>query len=247
MQRYFLATTAQIGDTVELPADVSHHLIDVMRAQVGSQIEVVLANQQAYLATITTVKPAQVTLNEALDSDSELPVNVILVCGLPKTKEKPELIVQKATELGAHQIVFFAAERSVSRWTAEKVTKKLARLQKIANGAAEQSHRQVQPSVHYVKKLTDVLDQFPAQHRLVAWEESAKQGETSALVRELQATQPGETILAIFGPEGGLSETEINQLTAQEVVPAGLGPRILRTETAPLYFMSAVSVWLELN
>lgn len=236
-----------MGETVALPADVSHHLVDVMRSQVGTKIEVVLANQQAYLATLATTTPATVTLTEGLASDSELPVNVTLVCGLPKTKEKPELIVQKATELGAHQIVFFAAERSVSRWTNEKVAKKLARLQKIANGAAEQSHRQVQPTVHYVKKLTDVLTQFPAQHRLVAWEESAKQGETSALARELQATKPGETVLAIFGPEGGLSTAEIEQLTAQQVVPAGLGPRILRTETAPLYFMSAVSFWLELN
>src|SRR3712207_4329343 len=198
MQRYFLGELASLGETLTLPTELSHHLIDVMRAKVGSQIEVVLADQKAYLATVTTTNPAAIIVNELLVSDSELPVNVILACGLPKTKDKPELIVQKATELGAHEIIFFAAERSVSRWTPEKVSKKLARLQKIANGAAEQSHRHIQPSVHYVKNLADVLTQFPAQHRLVAWEESAKQGETSALARELQATQLGETVLAIF-------------------------------------------------
>ena len=156
------------------------------------------------------------------------------------------MIVQKATELGAHQIVFFEAQRSVSHWTNGKEVKKLARLQKIANAAAEQAHRIVQPRVTYVKKLEDVFGQQDFDIRLVAWEESAKQGETKALVKNLQKAQAGQELLAIFGPEGGLAQQEIDQLATYQVEPVGLGPRILRTETAPLYLMSAISYQLEL-
>lgn len=80
----------------------------------------------------------------------------------------------------------------------------------------------------------------------MAWEESAKQGETKALVKNLQKAQAGQELLAIFGPEGGLTQQEIDQLATYQVEPVGLGPRILRTETAPLYLMSAISYQLEL-
>ena len=81
----------------------------------------------------------------------------------------------------------------------------------------------------------------PAPIRLVAWEESAKQGETSALAQVLTKLTAGEQVVAIFGPEGGLTTGEVERMQAAGVVPVGLGPRILRTETAPLYFLSAVS------
>ena len=81
---------------------------------------------------------------------------------------------------------------------------------------------------------------------MVAWEESAKQGETSALSQHFQNLKTGDSILAIFGPEGGLTSDEVSQMNSTGVVSVGLGPRILRTETAPLYFMAAISYATEL-
>ena len=182
-----------------------------------TEIEVALNDQKVYLAKVVELNPATIELKADLGTDAELPVKVILACGLPKTKEKPELIVQKATEMGADRIVFFAAQRSISRWNPQKQAKKIERLQKIANAAAEQSHRNHQPEVVYAN-----------------------------LAKTLRQLRPGQKLLAIFGPEGGLSEAEIEQMQAQGVVPAGLGPRILRTETAPLYLLAAVSYQLEL-
>ena len=173
-------------------------------------------------------------------------MEVTLLCGLPKTKEKPEWIVQKATELGATTIAFFESERSISHWAANKRERKLTRLQKIADGAAEQSHRNYQPRVVYYENITAALTANPAPVRLVAWEESAKQGETSALAQALTKLTAGEQVVAIFGPEGGLTTGEVERMQAVGVVPVGLGPRILRTETAPLYFLSAVSYVCEL-
>lgn len=245
MQRYFIDQNAK-GDELELPKDVAHHLVTVLRAQVGSQIELVLADHQVYLATVTATEPARVKLLKPLNQNSELPIAVTLLCGLPKTKEKPELIVQKATELGANKIVFFESARSISHWATNKQTKKLARLQKIADGAAEQSHRNIQPQVAYCPDLTTALADNPADCRVVAWEESAKQGETSALYQQLSEMVPGQSLVAVFGPEGGLTDQEINQMQTAGVIPVGLGPRILRTETAPLYLLAAVSYAREL-
>ncbi|MGN1279574.1 MAG: 16S rRNA (uracil(1498)-N(3))-methyltransferase [Limosilactobacillus sp.] len=245
MQRYFIDQPAGPGE-ITLPKDVAHHLITVMRAQVGSQVEVVLGDRRVYLATVTMTSPARVKIVKDLDRDSELPLHVTLLCGLPKTKEKPELIVQKATELGADKIVFFESARSISHWAKQKQAKKLVRLQKIADGAAEQSHRNRQPEVAYSPDLLTALKDNPADRRVVAWEESAKQGETSALHQLLTQMAPGQSLVAVFGPEGGLTSQEIEQMQAADVVPVGLGPRILRTETAPLYFLAAVSYASEL-
>lgn len=246
MQRYFLPEQTATDTPLVLPATVAHHLVTVLRAQVGTAVEVVLADHQAYQAEVVALTPATITLTAPLTSQVELPVTVTLACGLPKTKEKPELIVQKGTELGAHHFIFFESERSVSHWDAKKVAKKLDRLQKIALGAAEQSHRTWLPTVEYRPNLAAVL-QEPADQRLVAWEESAKQGEAAALTQSLTSLQASQRILALFGPEGGLTSAEVAAMTAAGFQAVGLGPRILRTETAPLYFLAATSYQLELQ
>jgi 16S rRNA (uracil1498-N3)-methyltransferase len=246
VQRYFV-TDQLPNDKVELSADISHHLVDVMRAKVGDQIEIVCADHQVYLATIVNLAPTLVKVKQPLNSGAEMPVEVTIACGLPKTKEKPQLIVQKGTELGATRIIFFNCQRSISHWTMPRREKKLARLQKIANSAAEQSHRTTQPQVLYRESWQEVLNDFPADSAVVAWEESAKRGEASRLKSALASLKEGARVTAFFGPEGGLTSTEVEAMNAQGVLSVGLGPRILRTETAPLYFLSSVSYQTELN
>ncbi|MBB1096188.1 16S rRNA (uracil(1498)-N(3))-methyltransferase [Limosilactobacillus sp. BG-MG3-A] len=246
MQRYFVNVNP--ADEITLPSEAAHHLLKVMRAEVGTTVELVLADHCVYLATLSATEPtATLKIHQKLDANSELPVSVILACGLPKTKEKPELIVQKATELGADKIAFFDATRSISHWQGNKQKRKIERLQKIAESAAEQSHRNKIPQVEYSANLDQLLANYPATKRIVAWEESAKQGETSTLAQQFNALKPADSILAIFGPEGGLTENEIAKMNEAGVAAAGLGPRILRTETAPLYFMAAISYAMELS
>lgn len=246
MQRYFIASQPQ--KLVTLPSDAAHHLVKVMRATAGTAIEVVLADHRVYLAKLATITPAvTVKIIRQLPNDSELPVTAILACGVPKTKEKPELIVQKATELGVSKVVFFESARSISHWNDKKAERKISRLNKIAEAAAEQSHRNLLPTVEYCPNLKELLATYPATRRVVAWEESAKQGEVSALAQQFNQLAPGDSLLAIFGPEGGLTAQEVATMEEAGVVPAGLGPRILRTETAPLYFMAALSYALELS
>ena len=247
MKHYFVNIPVP-QNNFALPDDVGHHLVTVLRANVGTQFELVFNDHRCYVAELTTTTP-QVTAQvvRPLDKNPELPVRTAIACGIPKTKEKPELIVQKATELGVNEVIFFDSARSISHWQGKKRDRKLARLQKIANSAAEQSHRNIQPVIAYCPSLTELLAQHPATQRLVAWEESAKQGETSALVKTLRQAKPGDSLLAVFGPEGGLTSAEVATMADEGVIAVGLGPRILRTETAPLYFLSAVSVITELS
>lgn len=248
MQRYFLNQVDSDATMIALPADVVHHFVTVMRAQLGEEAEFVLNQAQLVRGKLARIegKEAWIEVVAHLPITSELPVKVVLACGVPKG-EKAQLVVQKATELGVHRLIFFDAERSVSKWHRERRAKKLDKLTKIAQGAAEQSHRVVVPEIDYQERLMDVVADVHAQHQIVAWEESAKQGEQAHLAQVLHQLQPGETLLAVIGPEGGLTETEVGQLAGAGVVAAGLGPRILRTETAPLYLLAAVSYYFELE
>lgn len=243
MQRYFLKTPVE--KTFELDADIQHHFVTVLRAVEGTQAEFVRPDHTVFIGAVSALTGESTTISwvNDVDVDVELPVEATIIAGLPKG-DKPELIVQKATELGVHHIIFVPTKWSVAKWNG-KEAKKIARLQKIADGAAEQAHRTVQPVISYANSLRELMAN-DYDVKIVAWEESAKQGEQAALVAAYQQLQPGQKIVAVFGPEGGLTPEEVGMLGENGYQAAALGPRILRTETAPLYWLSSLSFFLEL-
>ncbi|MBZ2404850.1 16S rRNA (uracil(1498)-N(3))-methyltransferase [Liquorilactobacillus hordei] len=252
MQRYFI-DKSKITNELILPTDIYHHAIRVMRMHVGSHFELVLETQKIALMRITQVKKdeAKAELIKWVEANVELPASVTIACALSKG-EKAEWIVQKGTELGANEFIFFAGEFSVTKWDLKKVTKKVDRLAKVALNAAQQSHRTKIPNVHYCSSL-DAIELPRFDYRLVAYEESAKEGEksnlfklTTSLKKQVEASLSSE-ILAVFGPEGGISAREVAYMNENAFVFAGLGPRIMRAETAPLYLLSALSFALELG
>jgi len=83
-------------------------------------------------------------------------------------------------------------------------------------------------------------------YKVAAFEEESRNGETSNFASTLQGMNRGESLLLVFGPEGGLSEEEVELLKEHDFTLCGLGPRILRTETAPLYTLAAISYHFEL-
>lgn len=249
MQRYFLtdSVTTTVGGQFNFTGDGVHHWLKVMRAQVGDEAEFVTANQQVVIGKLlnNTATDAQVEVVSVSTPQVELPLKVVIACGVSKG-DKTEQIVQRGTELGAAEFVFFDSQYAVAKWATSKRARKLGRLAKIAQAAAEQSHRTVVPTVSYQPDLQQLVAQVPYDAAVVAWEESAKQGESSQLVQTLNQMTAGQRLLAIFGPEGGLTATEVNALAQAGVVSAGLGPRIMRAETAPMYLLSAVSFSQEL-
>jgi 16S rRNA (uracil1498-N3)-methyltransferase len=248
VQRYFLQKPYVEGKMVTISGDDFHHIVRVMRMKEGDMIYVVFPDHtsaQAKIETITSddVEASVVKWETAL---KELPISVTIASGLPKG-DKLEWIFQKGTELGASRFIPFNADRSIVKWDEKKARKKLDRWEKIVKEAAEQSHRQQVPIVSSPLSLKDLLkDSTLYDFKLVAYEEEAKAGEKGNFYHTLHEIKEGQSILVVFGPEGGLSEKEIKELKEAGFLLCGLGPRILRTETAPLYVLSAISYQFEL-
>lgn len=248
MQRYFLENKNISGKTVTITGDDFHHITRVMRMEPGAEIMTVNEDGLAAITKISEITSDTVigTVIEWKNEEKELPINVAIASGLPKG-DKLEFIVQKGTELGANQFIPFIAARSVVKWDPKKANKKIERLQKIAKEAAEQSHRSVLPAVQDPKTVAQLIQYAESfDYKLIAFEEEAKRGETAQLTKVLTAAKNGQSILFVFGPEGGLTTEEVSKLTDAGFIACGLGPRILRTETAPLYALAAVSYHVEL-
>ena len=246
MQQYFVKGSPISPITIE-DKETSKHMFQVMRLKEGNKVTLVFEDGIKRLARVLDVETRQFELLEELAENVELPVQVTIASGFPKG-DKLEFITQKVTELGASQIWAFPADWSVDKWDGKKLGKKVEKLEKIALGAAEQSKRNLVPSITLFEKKSEFLaqlDQFDSI--VVAYEESAKEGESAALLQAVSDIEKGAKLLFIFGPEGGLSPAEIESFEAKRAVLAGLGPRILRAETAPLYALSALSVLLELE
>ncbi|MEG9297227.1 16S rRNA (uracil(1498)-N(3))-methyltransferase [Mangrovibacillus sp. Mu-81] len=248
MQRYFINDRYNDDQPVVITGEDYHHIIRVMRMKEDDHIFVVFTDNTSAVACIETISSDSVGVRVVKweTETKELPIKVAIASGLPKG-DKLELIFQKGTELGADRFIPFNADRSIVKWDEKKAKKKLDRWGKIVKEAAEQSHRNVVPSVTSpvsFKKLLTLSGQF--DYTLVAYEEEARSGEKGNFSKTLSSVKKGQSILVVFGPEGGLTEKEVELCKKEGFLVCGLGPRILRTETAPLYVLSAISYQLEL-
>lgn len=247
MQQIFIDQSLIGQSEIELSGQPYRHLIKALRFGPKSKFMIVDVKQKVYQATVTSVADkafqAQIKPKERLNT--ELPIKVTIACSLSK-KDKVDWITQKSTELGATEILFFNSRYSIMKWHKSAIEKKLARLQQIADSAAEQSHRLIQPKVLYLPSLKEVYQQT-YDYKLVAYEESAKKNETAQLVQTLNDINENQSLICLFGPEGGFAVEEVEQMVQNNYKACGLGPRILRAETAPVYFLSSVSYQLELK
>ncbi|WP_042478191.1 16S rRNA (uracil(1498)-N(3))-methyltransferase [Bacillus ndiopicus] len=247
MQRYFVNEQFDENEQLEIVGEIAKHISKVMRMQIGDEI-IVVTNDKAFISEIIEIEAAVVVRNTGREIPSpEMPIKVDIACGLPKG-DKLELIAQKATELGMHSLIPFAAERSIVKWDDKKGEKKTERLQKIAQEAAEQSHRTYVPQICQpisFKELLKLISKYDAV--FIADEEDAKQLQRTKFADKLKKVydNKSESILCIFGPEGGISRQESASLLQAGAETMSLGPRILRAETAPLYALSAISYEFE--
>lgn len=246
LQRYFLEQPFDEKGEAILNDDDYKHIVNVMRMTVEDKI-IAVSDGEAFVSAITNVMQGAVEIQkvEGPLPKNELPVDVTVVNGLAKG-DKHDLIVQKGTELGVSMIIPFKAERSIVKWDDKKGLKKIERLQKIAKQAAEQCHRTVVPKVENpltLAQLTAISKEYDVL--LFADEEDAKSSEPHRIADRVKNIAHNQKVLIVFGPEGGLSRGEADTLIASGFLPIALGPRILRTETAPLYFLSALSYEFE--
>ncbi|HEP1767898.1 TPA: 16S rRNA (uracil(1498)-N(3))-methyltransferase [Streptococcus pyogenes] len=246
MQQYFIKGKAEKKVTIT-DKDTIKHMFQVMRLADEAEVILVFDDGVKYLAKVTNSMAHELEIIEALPDQVELPVKVTIASGFPKG-DKLDTIAQKVTELGASALWGYPADWSVVKWDGKKLAKKEDKLAKIVLGAAEQSKRNRVPEVHLFEHKAEFLKSLSSfDHIFIAYEETAKAGQLATLAREVKEVKPGAKILFIFGPEGGISPTEITQFEAASAIKVGLGPRIMRAETAPLYALSALSYALELQ
>ncbi|WP_439425828.1 RsmE family RNA methyltransferase [Oenococcus alcoholitolerans] len=232
--------------------DVFHHLKDVLRAREDQLIEVVYKGK-LYKAAIDKIDNDFIYLSNIvnLPSFSEMAKKITIVVPFLKS-DHLDFLLQKATELGVNKIILSKFAYSVAKAgsSTKQLEKKFVRYAKIVRSASEQSHRSVIPAIKFEPDFIDKISLEHYQLGLVAWEESAKRGEKSQLfntLKRLKEDKDKTELIAVFGPEGGLKTEEVDQLVSKGFSPAGLGPRILRAETAPLYLLASASLLVELS
>ena len=235
MQRYFVSYDN--GKIVFNEQDI-FHIQKVMRNKVGDEIEIVYDNK-AFLVAIDNLNPLNVHIVNPILNDSELPHELALFFPLTKS-DKIELVIQKATEIGATIIYLYRANRSVVKLDNEAFNKKLDRFNKIAKEASEQCHRLVIPDIIGILNIKDI-NKYLSDLNLVAYELDA--GKTSSFYDELENSKG--SISFIVGPEGGFEEYEIKELEDIGFKRVSLGKRILRMETAAIYGLSIIASHME--
>ena len=237
MQRYF---GRKFNNMIVLDDDDKYHLLKVMRARKGEQIEVV-TDDIVYLSEIVSTKPLEIVAKKTLKENSELPNYIILLAALLKG-DKMDLVLQKATELGVSEVVLLTTDRTIIKIKEQQNDLKLGRYQKILKEAAQQSKRNRIP---YIKNIIsfDRIDEIDADLKIIAYEEN--KGSVSAFNKKIRNVKPGKRIAIIIGPEGGFTEGEVIYAKHHGFVPVGLGNRILRAETASIYALSVIANILE--
>ena len=218
----------------------ARHISKVLRMQPGAQLQIVSDDGVSAVAEITAIDSERVTVRclEKLAESHEPRVKLVLAQGLAKG-EKMDFIIQKAVEMGAYSVIPVAMEHSVVRLDGAKAAKKVERWQKIAESAAKQSKRDIIPEVQAVQSMTEMLTKCACQTKIIAYECEDRLSLKAALKAAEEAGGISELLL-IIGPEGGVSEGELEQARQAGAVPVSLGRRILRAETAGLVAISAI-------
>ena len=234
--RIFVETAISPGQALELTGNPANHVGRVLRLQPGNELILFNGDGLDYPATITEVTRKQVTVEPRTghDPQTESPLDITLGQVISRG-ERMDYAVQKAVEMGVTRIQPLTSERCEVRLSGDRERKRLHNWQQIANSAAEQCGRARVPQVLALQPLKQWLEAVDDDRlRLVLHHECQTR----------LTQQPRPTALdLLIGPEGGLSEHEISQALEAGFTGIALGPRVLRTETAPVAAL-ALCQWL---
>lgn len=253
MYHFFVEPSQVYPDEIEILGGDVNHIKNVLRMRPGEEIQVSDMCGHEYRCRITAFAEdgVRAEILEYLESGAELSSRLVLFQGLPKS-DKMELIIQKAVELGAAEIVPVQTHRCVVRLDAKKEENKRKRWQAIAESAAKQSGRSVIPEVKPVVSFAKALEQAGQLDRaLIPYEHAAglEDGGHKSVMEKTRETlagiRRGMSVGILIGPEGGFEEEEIRSAIREGIVPVTLGKRILRTETAGLCILSVLMFQLE--
>ena len=236
MTRFFVSPEELQPDFLVLVGENAQHA-RVLRLKNGEEVLVCDGQGKECICTVSDVSPEQISLvvKHRQPSQTEAGVQVSVYMAFPKG-DKLEHVIQKATELGAYEIVAFPSARCVSRPDEKSLKKKLERWQKIAASAAEQSGRGRIPQVLTLPSYKAALERAAQADKALLFYEN----EQATTLRMALESGTYRTVSLLTGPEGGLETAEVEQASKAGLQVCTLGKRILRCETAPLCALSAV-------
>ena len=245
MYQFFVEPGQIQGKEILIQGSDVNHIKNVLRMRVGEELAVSNGvDGREYRCHIAALEEDTIRceLRFIKEDGTELPSRIYLLQGLPKA-DKMELIIQKAVELGAYQIVPVATHRSVVKLDEKKAATKINRWQGIAEAAAKQSKRGIIPTVHSIMNMQEAIDYARSMDiRLIPYELAQDMGHTKKII---ESVRPGGSIAVFIGPEGGFEESEVDAAIKAGIEPVTLGRRILRTETAGLTVLSWLMYQLE--
>ena len=244
MQHFFVSPQQVKEEKIYVEGSDVNHIKNVLRMKLGEKLTVNDGEGWQYLCEVESYEADMAVLHivEKSKAGTELASRIYLFQGLPK-QDKMELIVQKAVELGAYQVIPVSTKRAVVKLDAKKAGKKVERWQQIAVSAAKQAGRGIVPTVGEVctyaqaLKMAEELDVVLIPYELAEGIEETK--------KIIAGIRPGQSVGVFIGPEGGFEEEEVKLAMEAGAKPVTLGRRILRTETAGLTTLSLLMFHLE--
>ncbi|MGN1151256.1 MAG: 16S rRNA (uracil(1498)-N(3))-methyltransferase [Lachnospiraceae bacterium] len=245
MYQFFVEPSQIQGNRIVITGSDVNHIKNVLRMKAGDEIAVSNGmDGKEYRCGIEAFTEDEIVcgLRFVKEDGVELTSKIYLFQGLPKA-DKMELIIQKAVELGAFEVIPVAAKRCVVRLDEKKAAGKISRWQGIAEAAAKQSKRAVIPKVHPVLSMKEAVAYAQNMDvKLIPYELAEGMQHTKQMI---EAVKPEQSIAVFIGPEGGFEESEIQMAREAGIEPVTLGRRILRTETAGFTVISWLMYQLE--
>ncbi|MEY8533327.1 16S rRNA (uracil(1498)-N(3))-methyltransferase [Blautia pseudococcoides] len=244
MYRFFVEPSQVEEHTIHILGSDVNHIKNVLRMKTGEEILISSGDDLEYACYIEKMGAEEVLAHVMYVQEAgyELPSKIYLFQGLPKG-DKMELIIQKAVELGVHEVIPVATRRAVVKLEGKKEENKIRRWQAIAGSAAKQSKRMYVPEVKPVMRFSQAIEQAKELDIvLLPYELAEGMRKTKEIIAQIE---PGGSIGIFIGPEGGFDEEEVRMAVEMGAKAITLGKRILRTETAGLTVLSVLMFALE--
>jgi len=232
--RIYLDNRLTKGGRVNLTGKSANHVKQVLRLGTGDMLRLFNGDGHDFTAQIESIdrNHVWVSIGDPVKVNSESPIRISLLQGICRG-QRMDLLIQKATELGVHDIQPVVSDRVVVKLDDQRARKKIVHWQAIAIGASEQSGRAVVPEIKRPLPLASVCDLLDDETAKIFLDPSGQDRLSPSL-------GTAGKVAVLIGPEGGLSPTERETIKGAGYSCVSLGPRTLRTETAPIAAISII-------
>lgn len=234
LPRFFCPTTLAVGDTIELPDAPAHHALRVLRLNPGSEIVLFNGKGGEYRARLLG-EGKNVAITHFDSVERELDIDITLAQGIP-SGDKMDWVIEKAVELGAARLTPIEARRSIVQLRGDRLAKRMLHWRRVAQSAGEQCGRNRLMQIDEPMTLEACVMRCRREGRAVLF---CDPGAPSTLAQAVAGGRQALTLLV--GPEGGWSEQEQEIMRTYQLCAIRFGCRVLRTETAGLALIAAVS------